>query len=316
MPCRPPPVATSTGCSTTCRGCRASRHPRRPGTVASFRCCSSLPSSPSWPARTVPFYPMYHVPWFLFVGHRVLPVALFRRSPPSSSSAAHGRRVGAQLGHGPLTWPRTPRHAARTRTPRSSCASSRCSRACRSTSWTRSGPHCATSCTAHPGQVIQAQDVPVRLWHLLVGGHVIVQRDGTPIGLLEQGRLVGRTLVAQPSVLSHRRGGALARHHADLAASVNSSRSPSNTRCWPAASWPVRPASADRLALPIFNALVHLNESSMSPGCPWQPISIPSSRDADPRRRLTFQEIFPNAHPRRVVCPSSPPRRSFLDGSS
>ena len=42
-------------------------------------------------------------------------------------------------------------------------------------------------CTAHPGQVIQAQDVPVRLWHLLVGGHAIVQRDGTPIGLLSKG---------------------------------------------------------------------------------------------------------------------------------
>jgi CRP-like cAMP-binding protein len=42
-------------------------------------------------------------------------------------------------------------------------------------------------CTAHPGQVIQAQGVPVRLWHLLVSGHVIVQRDDTPIGLLGQG---------------------------------------------------------------------------------------------------------------------------------
>jgi CRP-like cAMP-binding protein len=42
-------------------------------------------------------------------------------------------------------------------------------------------------CTAHPGQVIQAQGVPVRLWHLLAGGHAIVSRDGRPIGLLGRG---------------------------------------------------------------------------------------------------------------------------------
>ena len=45
---------------------------------------------------------------------------------------------------------------------------------------------CAVS-TAHPGQVIQAQDVPVRMWHVITGGHAIVQRDGTPIGLLGRG---------------------------------------------------------------------------------------------------------------------------------
>jgi signal-transduction protein with cAMP-binding, CBS, and nucleotidyltransferase domain len=39
-------------------------------------------------------------------------------------------------------------------------------------------------CTAHPGQVVQAQDVPVRYWHVITGGHAVVQRDGTPIGLL------------------------------------------------------------------------------------------------------------------------------------
>jgi CRP-like cAMP-binding protein len=43
------------------------------------------------------------------------------------------------------------------------------------------------TCTAHPGQVIQAQGVPVRRWHLLVAGHAIVWRDGTPIGLLGKG---------------------------------------------------------------------------------------------------------------------------------
>jgi signal-transduction protein with cAMP-binding, CBS, and nucleotidyltransferase domain len=41
--------------------------------------------------------------------------------------------------------------------------------------------------TSHPGQVVQAQDVPVRFWHVIVHGHAIVQRDGTPIGLLSRG---------------------------------------------------------------------------------------------------------------------------------
>ena len=41
--------------------------------------------------------------------------------------------------------------------------------------------------TAHPGQVVQAQDVPVRFWHVVVQGHAVVQRDGTPIGLLARG---------------------------------------------------------------------------------------------------------------------------------
>ena len=41
--------------------------------------------------------------------------------------------------------------------------------------------------TAHPGQVVQAQDVPVRRWHVICAGHAIVQRDGTPLGLLGRG---------------------------------------------------------------------------------------------------------------------------------
>jgi signal-transduction protein with cAMP-binding, CBS, and nucleotidyltransferase domain len=41
--------------------------------------------------------------------------------------------------------------------------------------------------TAHPGQVVQAQDVPVRFWHVVVHGHAVVQRDRTPIGLLSRG---------------------------------------------------------------------------------------------------------------------------------
>src|ERR1700756_3767686 len=41
--------------------------------------------------------------------------------------------------------------------------------------------------TAHPGQVLQAQDVPVRRRHLITAGHAVVQRDGVPLGLLARG---------------------------------------------------------------------------------------------------------------------------------
>ena len=46
---------------------------------------------------------------------------------------------------------------------------------------------CGDVTTAHPGQVVQAQDVPVRFWHIVVHGHAVVYRDGSPIGLLSRG---------------------------------------------------------------------------------------------------------------------------------
>ena len=41
---------------------------------------------------------------------------------------------------------------------------------------------CGDLTTAHPGQVVQAQDVPVRFWHVVVAGHAVVHRDATPSG--------------------------------------------------------------------------------------------------------------------------------------
>ena len=55
-----------------------------------------------------------------------------------------------------------------------------------STSSTSSRRRCDVS-TAHPGQVVQAQDVPVRLLARHRRRHAVVQRDGTPIGLLGRG---------------------------------------------------------------------------------------------------------------------------------
>jgi CRP-like cAMP-binding protein len=113
-------------------------------------------------------------------------------------------------------------------------------------------------CTAHPGQVIQAQDVPVRRWHLLVGGHAIVQRDGTPIGLLGRGdswsehSLLNRqhspiAVVALSPVtlvsLPEREFFAIPEQHPTLAGRLVARSA----------------TSADRLAVPVLNALAHFS---------------------------------------------------------
>jgi signal-transduction protein with cAMP-binding, CBS, and nucleotidyltransferase domain len=115
--------------------------------------------------------------------------------------------------------------------------------------------------TAHPGQVVQAQDVPVRLWHVVAGGHAVVQRDGTPIGLLARGdswsehsllnRLPSPIAVVALSplsllTLSARRFFAIPERHPVLAGRLVARSA----------------TSADRLALPVLNALAHLAENS------------------------------------------------------
>ena len=115
---------------------------------------------------------------------------------------------------------------------------------------------CSVS-TAHPGQVVQAQDVPVRMWHLIIRGHAVVQRDNTPIGLLGPGdswsehsllnQLRSSISVAALSpltllTLSRRAFFEIPEHHPLLAGRLVARSA----------------TSADRLALPVFNALVHL----------------------------------------------------------
>ncbi len=105
--------------------------------------------------------------------------------------------------------------------------------------------------------MIQAQDVPVRLWHLLLRGHAIVQRDGTPIGLLGKAdswaehSLLNRqrspiAVVALSPVtmltLSERAFFAIPEQHPVLAGRLVARSA----------------TSPDRLALPVFNALAHV----------------------------------------------------------
>lgn len=111
--------------------------------------------------------------------------------------------------------------------------------------------------TAHPGQVVQAQDVPVRRWYVIASGHALVQRDGMPIGLLVRGdswsehallnqqRSPMTVMALSPLTLltlDTREFFAIPEQHPVLAGRLVA-----------------RSATApERLALPVFNALRHL----------------------------------------------------------
>ncbi len=120
-------------------------------------------------------------------------------------------------------------------------------------------------CTAHPGQVVQAQDVPVRYWHVIAGGHAVIQRDGTPIGLLGRGdswsehsllnQLRSSISVVALSPLTLLTVGVrgfftIPERHPVLAGRLVARSA----------------TSADRLALPVFNALVHLEDAQRHEG--------------------------------------------------
>lgn len=123
----------------------------------------------------------------------------------------------------------------------------------------------STVSTAHPGQVVQAQDVPVRVWHVILGGHAVVQRESTPIGLLGRGdswsehsilnqvRSTIAVVALSPLTLltmSLREFFEIPDHHPVLAG-----RLVARAAC-----------SADRLALPVFNALAHMADTRSTGG--------------------------------------------------
>ena len=113
-------------------------------------------------------------------------------------------------------------------------------------------------CTAHPGQVVQAQDVPVRYWHVITGGHAVVQRDGTPIGLLGQG-----DSWSEHSLLNQLRSSIAVVALSPLTLLTLSEHSffsvPERHPVLAGRLVARSATSADRLALPVFNALVHLD---------------------------------------------------------
>ena len=117
----------------------------------------------------------------------------------------------------------------------------------------------ATLCSvtlAHPGQIVQAQDVPVRHWHVIASGHAVVQRDGTPIGLLARG-----DSWSEHSLLNDQRSSIAVVALSPLTLLTLTRRiffSVPEQHPVLAGRLVARSASsADRLALPVFNALAH-----------------------------------------------------------
>jgi CRP-like cAMP-binding protein len=127
---------------------------------------------------------------------------------------------------------------------------------------------CSVS-TAHPGRVVQAQDVPVRMWHVITGGHAVVQRDGTPMGLLGRG-----DSWSEHSILNQMRSSISVVALSPLTLLTMSQRAffeiPDHHPVLAGRLVARSATSADRLALPVLNALVHLSDTECtggSPGC-------------------------------------------------
>lgn len=122
-------------------------------------------------------------------------------------------------------------------------------------------------CTAHPGQVVQAQDVPVRHWHVIAGGHAVVQRDDTPIGLLGRG-----DSWSEHSLLNQLRSSIAVVALSPLTLLTLSPRSffaiPDRHPVLAGRLVARSATSADRLALPVYNALVHLEAAHRTQGHP------------------------------------------------
>jgi CRP-like cAMP-binding protein len=123
-----------------------------------------------------------------------------------------------------------------------------------------------TLTTAHPGQVVQAQDVPVRLWHVITGGHAVVYRDDTPIGLLGRGdswsehsllnQLPSSIAVVALSPLAMLTLGQREFFEIPDGHPVLAGRLVARSAC-----------SADRLAPALLNALSHQAENAWTDGC-------------------------------------------------
>ena len=173
--------------------------------------------------------------------------------------------------------------------------------------------HC-TLTTAHPGQVVQAQDVPVRMWHLITGGHAVVYRDDTPIGLLGRGdswsehsllnRVRSSIAVVALSPLTMLTLGRREIFEIPDGHPVLTGRLVARSAC-----------SADRLALPVLNAMGQCGRYRVDRRVSRGPLRLtPFPRDAGRWLASSAPEEIPlNAHPGRVVCPPSPHRGPAVD---
>ncbi|HWE65285.1 MAG TPA: cyclic nucleotide-binding domain-containing protein [Acidimicrobiales bacterium] len=121
--------------------------------------------------------------------------------------------------------------------------------------------------TVRPGHALEVQDTPVRWWNVITSGHARVERDGTPLGLLGPGESW-----SEHSLLSQQRSSISVVALSPVSALSLSQRQFFGLR----RTHPVlhgrmvarAAASADRLALPVYRALVHM-ERAGAPEAAW-----------------------------------------------
>ncbi|HUC04553.1 MAG TPA: cyclic nucleotide-binding domain-containing protein [Acidimicrobiales bacterium] len=115
-----------------------------------------------------------------------------------------------------------------------------------------------------PGDALEVQDAPVRWWHVIAGGHAVVERDGTPLGLLGAG-----ASWSEHSLFNHDRSpiGVVALSPVTVLA-LDARRFFALLDNFPAVGARVvarAASSADRLALPVYRALVHMDRALLRP---------------------------------------------------
>ena len=206
---------------------------------------------------SMPFFPLYHVPWLLFA---VVGLILWRRAGGHTcthtiiTTTTRGVPAPSRTTEGVAV--RTNAHpSAGTDGEMGTLRSIVLFAGLPDSEIQELEARCTVS-TAHPGQVVQAQDVPVRMWHVITAGHAVVQRDGMAIGLLGRGdswsehsllnQLPSSIAVVALSPLTLLTMGrrdffGIPDHHPVLAGRLVARSA----------------TSADRLALPVFNVLAH-----------------------------------------------------------
>jgi CRP-like cAMP-binding protein len=117
--------------------------------------------------------------------------------------------------------------------------------------------HAFVQRSARPGDTLDVQERRVRRWYLIVDGHALVMRDGTPLGLLGHGESWSehsllndqRSPITVVALSPMRLLSLSARDFFDLSESqpVVSRRIMISSA-----------TSADRLALPVYRALFHM----------------------------------------------------------
>ena len=116
----------------------------------------------------------------------------------------------------------------------------------------------ATSPPPTPARSSRPRTCPSACWHVIAAGHAVVQRDGTPIGLLGRGDSWSEHSLLNQAALLHRRRRTVASDavHAEPTPVLRDPRRA--TPCWPAAWWRGRPPRPTDWRCPSSTPWSHL----------------------------------------------------------